>query len=93
MKQKIAILDETIITLFNNSREYLKTLLKVEMLLEQQQECNLNEESKLIQSAIMDSFSIEDKVDFFSTSPDAFELNNPNLHMRVVLKIPEKNSI
>lgn len=88
LKQKITILDEKIITLFNNLREYMKILLKIELIFEQKQ-CDLNEDTKLIQSAIMNVFLIEDKVDFFSTSPDAFELNIPNLCLRLELKNSE----
>ncbi|KAH9416122.1 hypothetical protein DERP_000619 [Dermatophagoides pteronyssinus] len=94
-KQKIILLDETIITLFNNLREYMKTLLKVKIYLDQQQQQqnfdHENAETKSIKLAIENLFMIDDKIDFFSTSSDAFELNSSSICLRLELKNPVKN--
>lgn len=91
IKLEISLCEESIVILFNYSREYFKILLKFQDAIvdrtELESENDLNEETELINEQIIKVFSIGDKVEFFSDLPDAYEVKLDNdTSLRIQLK-------
>lgn len=92
-KEEIYFYDVSISIMFNYFREYLKLLLQFQdALLDQnelEQEIELNEDSESINEQIIKIFSISNKVEFFSDSPDAYQIKLDN---ETTLKIQLKDT-